>query len=96
MYTVKTENAMVEPWCARLDPIELLMLERIFMSGRERVRRMVLRGLVSEDQGDTMVDDLTSVMFDAALSCIARCRSISSAKEFLIGMPPADEWKPEK
>lgn len=96
MYTVKTENMMIEPWCAHLDAIELLMLARIFQSGRERVRRTVLRGLISEDVGDTVVDDLTSVMFDTVMSCVVRCRRISSAKEFLIGMPTDDEWKREK
>jgi hypothetical protein len=96
MYTIKTENMMVEQWCAQLDPIELLMLGRIFQSARERVRRTVLRGLISEDVGDTVVDDLTSVMFDTVMSCVVRCRRISSAKEFLVFMPTDDEWKREK
>lgn len=96
MYTIKTEYMLVAPWCAQLDPIELLMLGRIFQSGRERVRRTVLRKLLPQDVGDALVDDLTSVMFDTVLSCVVRCRRISSAEEFLIGMPSDDEWKREK
>lgn len=95
MYTINVDYLLVDEMFVDLDAIELLMLSHILHNARETVWHCVLRGTVDPIPGDAMVNDLTTVLFDALLSCSVRCKSISSAKELLAGMPTRREWQPD-
>jgi hypothetical protein len=79
-------------WCD-LDAIELLMLNHILGSAHRRVACVAQLGLINPKSACELEGELISLQCETFIGVVARTQSISSATEYIIGMPTKDAWR---